>query len=122
MTGSLFSTIIYWAAAKPVSGTKRQSCIAYTCFIYSKTTNNIILLKMSFIMLEKSITYFLSPYAGVVMNSHYEGKNKGAFRETCYHSDKKLVKRKALAVMLSSWFLISVASMTFTSAVAIARA
>lgn len=31
-------------------------------------------------MLEKSITYFLSRYAGVVMNSHYEGKNKGDFQ------------------------------------------
>ena len=60
MTGSLFSTIIYWAVANPVSGIKRQKCIAYACFIYSKTTN-VILFKMSFIMLEKPITYFLSP-------------------------------------------------------------
>lgn len=55
------STIIYWAVASPISGTKRQSCVAYTQVTYSKTTNNILLfLKMSFIKLEKQITYVLS--------------------------------------------------------------
>lgn len=102
----------------------RDSCIAYTCFIYFKTTNNIILLRMSFIMLEKPITYFLRPLCRGCHEQSLWGEEQGGLsgKHVIYRSDKKLVKRKALAVMQSSGFLTSAASMTFASAVAISRA